>query len=249
MSSAAGSSETVCYSWHSPFSLCGLRYNETAVLPGAQTVRPGVGLAAGEGLVGANDSPAVFFLLVALKGRRSIARGVSPWKRVVVDHKPRRGDSFSRESNMPQSFVSLHLHVVFSTKHRTPTITPDLQPRLYEYIGGILRGEKCSLLAAGGMPDHVHLLASLSKTVSISDALRLIKSNSSKWVHETFSKKQDFAWQTGYGAFAVSYSNLEDVKRYIANQAEHHRVRTFQEEFIALLNRHHVEFDEQFLWD
>lgn len=124
-----------------------------------------------------------------------------------------------------------------------------MQPRLYDYIGGILRAEDSCLLAAGGMPDHVHLLARLNKQLSMADALRLIKANSSKWVHETFSDQSTFAWQTGYAAFAVSYSALEKVKRYLANQVEHHRKMTFQEELLALLKRHSMEFDERYLWD
>ncbi len=150
---------------------------------------------------------------------------------------------------MPQSFTSLHLHIVFSAKRRRKTITADLQPRLFEYLGGILRAEGCVLLAAGGMPDHVHLLISLNKQLAVSELLRTIKANSSKWVHETFPEQRDFAWQSGYGAFAVSVSNLDSVKHYIAHQAEHHRTKTFQEEFIALLHRHNIEFDERYLWD
>jgi REP element-mobilizing transposase RayT len=150
---------------------------------------------------------------------------------------------------MPQSFTCLHYHLVFSTKHRLPQIAADLAPRLYAYLGGILRSDDGCLVAAGGMPDHVHLLARLSKQASVADALRLLKANSSKWIHETFPDRRDFAWQNGYGAFAVSYSNLTRVQRYIANQAEHHRTLTFQEEFIAFLRRHHLEYDERYLWD
>jgi putative transposase len=150
---------------------------------------------------------------------------------------------------MPQSFASLHVHVVFSTKHREPLIAGDLAPRLYDYIGGIVRAHGSVLIAAGGMPDHVHLLASLGREISVAEALRTIKANSSKWIHETFPNQRGFAWQAGYGAFAVSYSNIPSVKRYIANQAEHHRVRTYQEEFLALLRRHDIEFDESHLWD
>ncbi len=150
---------------------------------------------------------------------------------------------------MPQSFVSLHVHIVFSTKKRQPSITDDLQTRLYEYLGGIVRADGGRLLAAGGMPDHVHLLVSSSKQVALADAVRTIKSNTSKWIHETFPTQRDFAWQGGYAAFSVSFSNLDAVKRYIANQAEHHRQRTFREEFVALLRRHEIEFDERYLWD
>ncbi|HZV03915.1 MAG TPA: IS200/IS605 family transposase [Gemmataceae bacterium] len=149
---------------------------------------------------------------------------------------------------MPQSFTCLHYHLIFSTKQRAPLITADLQPRLYDYIGGIIRGQDGCLLAAGGMPDHIHLLARLSKEVSVSGALRVIKTNSSKWVHETFPDHHAFAWQTGYAAFCVSYSGLESVKHYIASQAEHHRTVSFQDELRTFLRRHQMEFDERYLW-
>jgi REP element-mobilizing transposase RayT len=150
---------------------------------------------------------------------------------------------------MAQSFACLHCHFIFSTKNRLPLITTDLQTRLYEYIGGILRAEKCVLVAAGGMPDHLHLLCSFSKELAVAPALRLIKANSSKWIHETFPQYRAFAWQTGYGAFAVSYSHVDRVKRYIAGQEKHHRRTTFQEEFLAFLKRHRIEYDERYLWD
>jgi putative transposase len=150
---------------------------------------------------------------------------------------------------VPQSFACLHYHLIFSTKNRAPLITEPIRDRLNEYLGGIIRNSGGRLLAAGGMPDHLHLLTSLDKQQSISDALRTIKSNSSGWVHETFPERAGFAWQAGYGAFSVSYSNIPEVSEYIANQAEHHRSKTFQEEFLAFLKRHDVEFDERYLWD
>ena len=106
---------------------------------------------------------------------------------------------------MPQSFACLHYHMIFSTKNRTSAITPDVEPRLYEYIGGILRADGGCLIAAGGVPDHVHLLCGLDKQTDVADAVRTIKTNSSKWIHETFPTQRAFAWQTGYAAFAVSY--------------------------------------------
>jgi putative transposase len=135
---------------------------------------------------------------------------------------------------MPQSFGSLDA---------------ELQPRLYEYIGGILRAEKSALLAAGGIPDHVHLLVSLSRELAIAETLRLVKANSSKWIHETFPEHRDFAWQSGYGAFSVSFSNVPEVKGYIARQSEHHRVLTFQDEFREFLRKHELEWDERYVWD
>ncbi|HUT92953.1 MAG TPA: IS200/IS605 family transposase [Thermoguttaceae bacterium] len=150
---------------------------------------------------------------------------------------------------MPQSFICLNCHMVFSTKNRVPLINADLTPRLYGYLGGIVDGMGGKLVAAGGMPDHVHLIVSLGKTMSTADTVRTIKSNSSGWIHETFAKMDRFAWQTGYGAFAVSYSDLDRVKKYIADQEEHHRARTFREEFLALLERHSIEYDERYIWD
>jgi REP element-mobilizing transposase RayT len=122
---------------------------------------------------------------------------------------------------MPQSFAPLHCHVVFSTKHREPQIRTEFQSRLYDYVGGILRNHSCALISAGGMPDHVHLLVSLSRTLSIADAVRIIKSNSSMWIHDELQLR-GFQWQTGYGAFAVGYSNVDQVKSYLANQEQHH---------------------------
>jgi REP element-mobilizing transposase RayT len=150
---------------------------------------------------------------------------------------------------MPQSFACLHHHLIFSTRNRAPLLDSDLLPRLFQYIGGILHTEGCALVAAGGMPDHVHLLVSLKRDIAVADALRVIKSTSSKWIHETEPTRGAFAWQAGYGAFAVSFSHLDRVKAYLAGQAEHHRTVTFQEEFRAFLVRHQIVFDEQYLWD
>ena len=150
---------------------------------------------------------------------------------------------------MPQSFASVHVHVVFSTKGRVALISDDLAPRLYEYIGGIVRARHSLLVQAGGMADHIHLLVSLHRQLSVAELLRDIKANSSKWVHQTFADRRAFAWQAGYAVFAVSFSNLDAVKGYIAEQAEHHRTRTFQDEFRALLRRHHIAFDERYMWD
>ncbi len=139
--------------------------------------------------------------------------------------------------------------MIFSTKGRAPLITAAVQPRLFEYIGGIFRSEGCALISAGGMPDHVHLLVSLNRQISVSKAMRLVKANSSRWVHVAFPFLSGFAWQVGYGAFSVSASHLERVEAYLSRQAEHHRTMTFQEEFVAFLQRHGVAYDERFLWD
>ncbi len=149
---------------------------------------------------------------------------------------------------MPQSFGCLHCHIVFSTKGRRNFITDDLQPRLFAYVGGILHNHDCRLVASGGMPDHVHLLTSLGRAVAVADAVRLIKSNSSKWIHEDLAMPT-FRWQEGYGAFSVSHSNIEQVKTYIAHQRLHHHRATFQEEYRDILRRHDIEWDERYVWD
>lgn len=150
---------------------------------------------------------------------------------------------------MPSSYTDLLTHLVFSTKLRENIISPELQPRLYAYIGGIAKNSKCSLLAAGGMPDHIHLLIARHPTIAEAEAARLVKANSSKWIHETYSDLQHFAWQTGYGAFSFGRSQIPDLERYIANQAEHHKRFSFQDEYRTMLRQHNIEYDERYIWD
>lgn len=150
---------------------------------------------------------------------------------------------------MPQSFACCYCHLIFSTKGRAPLIDDELRPRLFAYIGGVLRSEGCTLVAAGGMPDHVHLLVALDRKISIAEAMRLVKANSSRWIHDEFPALSGFAWQVGYGVFSVSASHVERVENYLSRQAEHHRAMTFQEEFVAFLRRHDVAYDERYLWD
>ena len=150
---------------------------------------------------------------------------------------------------MGSTYTCLHYHIVFSTKHRAQLITPEVTERLYSYIGAIIGKRDGTLHAGGGTPDHLHLLVSLHQSTPISELLRLIKANSSKWIHETFPRCRSFAWQDGYAAFTVSHSNIEAVREYIAKQAEHHRTMTFQDEFRAMLKRHGVAYDERYIWD
>jgi putative transposase len=150
---------------------------------------------------------------------------------------------------VPQSFTQLHYHLVFSTKNRNPTITPDIRPSLWKQLGSIVRNNQGFPIQIGGTADHVHLLVTLRQQPALADILREIKAVSSGWVHENFPGILDFWWQTGYGAFTVSHSNIDLVKAYIANQAEHHKERTFQDEYRAMLAKHAVEIDEQYLWD
>src|SRR5438552_5811028 len=150
---------------------------------------------------------------------------------------------------MPSTYTNLLYHVVFSTKERRPFITPGLRDELYSYIGGIIRGEKGTQLEIGGMPDHLHLLVKLPATLSISEALRLIKANSSKWANEQRDLVRSFAWQTGYSAFTVSESQVPAVRRYIQRQEAHHRKKTFKQELVTLLQKNRIEFDRRYLWD
>jgi len=148
---------------------------------------------------------------------------------------------------MPSTHLSLHFHIVFSTKDRHPFITDDWRGRLHEYLGGLVRAADGIPEAIGGTTDHVHLLVGLRATHALAMFVQDIKQTSSRWIHETIGVK-NFAWQPGYGAFTVSVSNCDAVKEYIANQVEHHRTKTFQEEYIAFLQKHGVEYDEKYLW-
>lgn len=148
---------------------------------------------------------------------------------------------------MGHTYTALHYHIVFATKDRVSSIRPELQTRLYEYIGGIVRGENGSLMAIGGMPDHIHLLASFHPRTCLADMLRRIKANSSKWVHENVPGMQAFAWQSGYAAFTVSQSILGDVEAYVLNQQKHHASLSFEDEFLAFLQRHGIRYDERYV--
>jgi len=147
---------------------------------------------------------------------------------------------------MAQTLTNLLFHTIFSTKDRTPLIGAVLKPDLLAYLGGIARELGGKLLAANGTGDHVHLLLSLPPTLAVADAMRVIKGNSSRWVHATHG--QTFQWQAGYGAFSVSQSNLREVVHCIQTQEQHHRRVSFQEELVAFLRKHNVQYDERYIW-
>ena len=149
---------------------------------------------------------------------------------------------------MTHSFASLLVHAVFSTKDRQPTLVPALSTRLFPYLGGIVREMKGSVMAVNGPPYHVHLLLRLRTDISVADTLRILKTNSSRWVHQTFPERRDFAWQRGYGAFSVSSSKADDVRGYIATQEEHHRTASFQDKFVTLLTKHGIVYDSRAVW-
>lgn len=150
---------------------------------------------------------------------------------------------------MPQSYTNLIYHLVYSTKERQPLITNDLQSRLYDYIGGMIRQRKGICLEIGGMSEHIHILTKLPPDKALSDVLRDLKANSTGWMHDVFPEMKDFTWQRGYGAFTVSGSQIEKVRDYIINQEEYHqKIGSFRDEFIKILKANQIEFDEKYLW-
>jgi REP element-mobilizing transposase RayT len=148
---------------------------------------------------------------------------------------------------MPQSYAALYVHIIFSTKSRRRVISPDLTDRLYAFIGGILRKQKAKLVAAGGIPDHVHLLVSLGREASIATTVREIKTGSSRWMHCSIESQGKFQWQDGYSAFSVGRSELDRIRDYLANQEEHHRTMTYLEEVQMLLDRYGIKYDKRWL--
>ena len=149
---------------------------------------------------------------------------------------------------MSHTYTRLLYNIVFSTKGRFPWINNELEQDLHPYLGGVLRNIGGVAWTVGGIADHLHLLGGIPAKIAVSDAVRTIKANSSKWIHET-KGLSNFLWQEGYSAFTVSEPSREAVIRYIANQAEHHRQSSSQDELLALLRKHQVEFDEATLWD
>jgi len=148
---------------------------------------------------------------------------------------------------MSDSYTNLLYHIVFSTKDRRPLITSEIEPQLYDYIGGIIRGLGGICLELNGTEDHVHLLAKLRPDWALSDILRELKANATGWMHDVFPELKDFSWQRGYGAFTVSKSNVPAVVSYIENQRTHHQTQTFQDEYHEFLKKHGVEYDERYV--
>ena len=150
---------------------------------------------------------------------------------------------------MPQSLARLCVHLVFSTKHREPYLHDRVRPDLHAYMATVLKNLGCPALIINSVEDHVHILLDLGRTVSVSAAVEDVKKSSSKWIKTQGDEFNAFAWQAGYGAFAVSESNVAAVRRYIENQAEHHRKTNFQDEYRAFLVKHNIAFDERYVWD
>jgi putative transposase len=150
---------------------------------------------------------------------------------------------------MPQSLAQLHIHLVFSTKSRMAMLPDSVRDSLHRYMAAILQNLGCPPVLINSVEDHVHILFDLARTVSVSEAVEQVKKASSKSIKTQGPEFAAFAWQAGYGAFAVSQSNVATVREYIANQQEHHSKRSFQDEYLALLERHGISFDERYVWD
>ena len=149
---------------------------------------------------------------------------------------------------MAHTFTNLLTHAVFSTSGRAPSLNEDMRSDVHAYLGGILRELHAVPIAIGGTADHVHLLIGLPADLAVSDCMRVVKTNSSRWIKERWPERRSFAWQGGYGAFSVSESRRSAVIRYIQDQVRHHRLISFQDELRGLLKNHRVEFDERYMW-
>ena len=150
---------------------------------------------------------------------------------------------------MPQSLSQLYVHLIFSTKHREPTLLSPVREALHAYLAAVLHNQDSPALKVGGMSNHVHALFRLSKNLALAKIVEEVKTSSSKWLKTQGRALANFHWQSGYGAFSVSESSVARVRTYIERQQEHHRKITFQEEFRALCRKHGVQIDERYAWD
>ena len=150
---------------------------------------------------------------------------------------------------MGQSLIKNYIHIVFSTKDVKPLITPSIEKDLHAYIGAICKELDCQALIVGGYTDHIHILCMLSKKTALMTLVQKIKANSSKWVKSKDESLKMFSWQNGYGAFSINPSQTKIVTEYIKNQHEHHKKKTFKDEYLAFLRKYNIEYDERYLWD
>jgi putative transposase len=150
---------------------------------------------------------------------------------------------------MGQSLVQNYLHIIFSTKNRQPLINKIVEPELHAYLAGICNRLECPTIKIGGFTDHIHIICKLSKKIPLTKLMEEIKSHSSKWIKTKGGEFKDFYWQDGYGAFSVNPSQVNAVIDYIAKQHEHHRNKTFQDEYRAFLKKYDVEYDERYVWN
>jgi len=150
---------------------------------------------------------------------------------------------------MPQSLVKNYVHITFSTKHRYPFIDQIICNELFSYLGGICKSLESSPIQVGGYKDHIHILCNLSRKIALMKLIEEVKTHSSKWIKKMDDKYQKFYWQKGYGCFSVNPDDVEVVRNYIITQEQHHRVKSFKEEYIALLKKYDIEYDEKYVWD
>ncbi|KPA13218.1 transposase [Candidatus Magnetomorum sp. HK-1] len=150
---------------------------------------------------------------------------------------------------MPQSLSKALLHVIFSTKNRDRIISKNIQPKLYAYTAGICRKIESQAYRVGGTDNHIHIACSLPRTLTISKLLEEVKKSSSKWLKTQDDTLRTFSWQAGYGAFSLGQSQIDDLLKYIDNQEQHHKIKTYKEEFKDLLHKYNIEYDERYLWD
>ena len=151
---------------------------------------------------------------------------------------------------MPQSLAQVHLHVIFSTKNHMPfLVDTGLRKRMHAYLASIMKAYDSPAKIVGGTADHVHILCTLSRTTTIAKIIGETKRNSSKWIKTNGGDFELFQWQSGYGAFSVSFSKIEEVQKYISKQMEHHKKMSFQEEYRNFLRKHNVDFNEKYVWD
>jgi REP element-mobilizing transposase RayT len=154
-----------------------------------------------------------------------------------------------QDSAMPQSLAKILVHLVFSTKNREPILSEPVREPLCAYASAVLRDLDSHVVAINAWRDHVHILIALNKNYSLAQVVMEVKRATSKWIKTQGKEFAGFHWQNGYGAFSIGQSGVEELKIYIANQAKHHRVKSFEEEFRSFLKRYQVEFDERYLWD
>lgn len=150
---------------------------------------------------------------------------------------------------MPQSLSKIYTHIVFGTKHRQHFIDPKIESHLHNYLGGTCKNWECKPVQVGGFTNHIHILCQISRKIAPVKLIQELKQSSSKWAKSRGAKYQNFYWQDGYGIFSVSHSQVEKVTEYIKNQHEHHKTATYEDEFRKLLKKHHIEYDEGYLWD
>ncbi len=150
---------------------------------------------------------------------------------------------------MGQSLVKNYIHIVFSTKYRTPCILPPWEEELHRYLGGICNELGCQSLIVGGYTDHIHILCMLSRKIALMKLVGVVKANSSRWIKQKNPSLKNFRWQDGYGAFSVNPAQVDRVHSYISNQHEHHKQKDFKKEYLALLKKYQVEFDEKYVWE